>query len=359
MLQVLAVDASRKRILLTAKKTLVESELPIISSFETAKVDTVTCGVISKVMDKALIVEFYNNVRGIIPAAEASETPVASLSESFSVGKPIKVRITSVDPSSSRIVASIRKLSSNVETTGSIDGIEVGQAVSGTVSDIAGESVRLLLQPSNARALMSLKNVANNRGSTVDQLRTTLKKGDVMGDLLVVSRNVEKRLVIVANRPAHKSSAGSHLAHLDVKTVIVGSKISGTVTKHTSKGAVVKFPGVGSRMTGLLHITDVSDNYDEVSCLPGVNSVVTAVVIAVDKERRQFILSSRASRVDTNSSSSTVEDTEIKDSKELEFNKEVRGFIKSIADHGVFVTLGRDLDARVQIKELYDEVSRG
>jgi len=34
----------------------------------------------------------------------------------------------------------------------------------------------------------------------------------------------------------------------------------------------------------------------------------------------------------------------------------VRGFIKSIVEHGLFVMLGRGIDARVQIKELFDEV---
>ncbi len=65
------MDASRKRILLTAKKSLLETDLPIIKRFDDAKVDLVTIGVICKVLDKMLIVEFFNNVRGIIPAREA------------------------------------------------------------------------------------------------------------------------------------------------------------------------------------------------------------------------------------------------------------------------------------------------
>lgn len=65
------MDASRKRIMLTAKKTLLESDLSIITSMDTAKVDLVTIGVICKILEKSLVIEFFNNVRGIIPAREA------------------------------------------------------------------------------------------------------------------------------------------------------------------------------------------------------------------------------------------------------------------------------------------------
>jgi rRNA biogenesis protein RRP5 len=56
---------------LTAKKTLVESDLPLVSCIEDAKVGIVTHAVIFKVMEKRLFVEFFNNVKGSIPLKEA------------------------------------------------------------------------------------------------------------------------------------------------------------------------------------------------------------------------------------------------------------------------------------------------
>jgi rRNA biogenesis protein RRP5 len=49
-------------------------------------------------------------------------------------------------------------------------------------------------------------------------------------------------------------------------------------------------------------------------------------------------------------------DPEITSVVDLKPGTFVRGFIKSVAEHGLFVSVGRDLDARVQIKELFDEV---
>jgi transcriptional accessory protein Tex/SPT6 len=49
-------------------------------------------------------------------------------------------------------------------------------------------------------------------------------------------------------------------------------------------------------------------------------------------------------------------DREINSVEDLKVGETVRGFVKSIPEHGIFVTLGRWIDARVQIKELFDEV---
>jgi rRNA biogenesis protein RRP5 len=70
-IQVLTVDSERKRIALTAKKTLIESSLPILSRFEDARVGLVTHAVVFKVVDKGLQIEFYNGLKAFIPAREA------------------------------------------------------------------------------------------------------------------------------------------------------------------------------------------------------------------------------------------------------------------------------------------------
>lgn len=65
------VDSDRRRIALTAKKTIVDSNLPIISKMEDAKPGTITHAVVFKVYDKHILVEFYNNLKALVPAKEA------------------------------------------------------------------------------------------------------------------------------------------------------------------------------------------------------------------------------------------------------------------------------------------------
>ena len=66
----LAVDSDRKRISLTAKKSLLESSLPIFSKIEDFAPGMVTHAVVFKVYEKYLLVEFYNNLKAIVPAKE-------------------------------------------------------------------------------------------------------------------------------------------------------------------------------------------------------------------------------------------------------------------------------------------------
>jgi rRNA biogenesis protein RRP5 len=68
--QVLVVDIDRNRISLTAKKTLVDSTLPILSDFDEIKAGIVTHAVVFKILEKHLMVEFYNNLKASVPAKE-------------------------------------------------------------------------------------------------------------------------------------------------------------------------------------------------------------------------------------------------------------------------------------------------
>lgn len=64
------VDPERKRISLTAKKTLLDSQLPILSRIEDIKAGTVAHAVIFKLHEKHLLVEFYNNLKAVVPLKE-------------------------------------------------------------------------------------------------------------------------------------------------------------------------------------------------------------------------------------------------------------------------------------------------
>jgi rRNA biogenesis protein RRP5 len=68
--RVLAVDPARNRIVLTAKKTLVDSELPVLARWEDVKVGAVAHGVVFRINPKSLQVEFYNTLKAVVPIKE-------------------------------------------------------------------------------------------------------------------------------------------------------------------------------------------------------------------------------------------------------------------------------------------------
>ena len=280
---------------------------------------------------------------------QKSDSPSSQLPESFPVGRVVRVRMLSLQDG--RITASIRQVTANHVIVSDIISIEIGHTVEGSVSEIHKDNAVLTLEPSHIRALLSLKNLANHRGLTLPQLRTGLKVGDKVGELVVVARNPEKALVIVANKPKAKATLlrGSTIT---MESVEVGQLIGGRVTRHTPQGALIK---ITTRIGGILHVTDASDSFETGISLPGLDTVIKATIIGIDQAKRQLTLSTRQSRMRPNPDQVIV-DREISGVEDIQVGDSLRGFIKNIGEHGLFVTIGRGLDARVQIKELFDEV---
>ena len=282
------------------------------------------------------------------------ETSFSKVEEAAPLGKVVKARILSVDNDTSRILASIRQANMAVKSTSSkksLDGVEIGQVVRGKITAIHRDNVVLSLDPSEATALISLNNIANKRGVDVLEVRSSLKVGDTLEELVVVTRNPDKGIVIVASSPSIRGS-DSLQPPLHMKDVSIGMTVKGRVSKHTRFGSLVKFSG---HLVGMLHPTDVDDDYDKSSPFPPISSEVDAVVISIDRSKKSLGLSTRSSRMQPDSGS-VVKDPEISELNDLKVGCVVRGFIKNITDHGLYVTLGRNVDARVQIREAHDEV---
>ncbi|PFH54835.1 hypothetical protein AMATHDRAFT_72594 [Amanita thiersii Skay4041] len=348
--RVLVVDSDRKKLSLTAKKTLVDSTLPVLSKMEEVERGVTTHAVVFKVTDSALIIEFYNHLKAVVPAKELSETPVANLAELYTIGKVVKVRIIAVDPEQPRIVASIRQATSSLPLPIDVS-VGVGDTVHGEVTGIHKENILLSLKPSQIPALLSLKNLANHRNMSLTQLRVDLKTGEQLDELIVVTRNPEKGLVIVANKPKNSAGLPSKSSALKMDTITTGQTVLGRVIRQNRQGSLLK---INAHIGGILHPTDASDNYDFGNAFPAVDSILKAIVIEVNPAKKQLVLSMRPSRFYPKKTSEIV-DREIQGLGDLQVGDVVRGFIKSVTDHGLFVSIARGVDARIQIKELFDE----
>ena len=284
----------------------------------------------------------------MLKSAQHSDTPQSQLPESFPVGRVVRVRMLGLH--NGRITASIRQVV-NHDIVSDISSIEIGHIVEGSVSEIHKDNAVLTLQPSHIRALLSLKNLANHRGLTLPQLRIGLKVGENLEELVVVTRNAEKAFVIVANKPKPKPAPLLRGSAITMESVEVGQLIGGRVTRHTRHGALIK---ITTNIGGILHATDTSDSFES-GTLPGIDAIIKATIIAIDKTKRQLTLSTRQSRMRP-SPDQVIADREISGIEDIQVGETLRGFVKNIGEHGLFVTIARDVDARVQIRELFDEV---
>jgi len=263
----------------------------------------------------------------------------------------VRTRIISVDSEQGRIVASIRQALGNKGPASDTNAVEIGNIVKGFISEIHKDNALIILQPTHIRALLSLKNLANFRQISLSELLVKLKVGDELDELVVVTRNPDKGVVIVANTPKPKKVLLLKGSSMSFDSLKVGQIVGGRVTRHIGHSALIKVtPHIG----GTLHPTDISDDYDT-GLVPPVDSILKAAIIEVDRTKNQLRLSTRHSKMCLEATKKIV-DQEIIHISDIHVGDTVRGFIKSVADHGLFVTIGRDIDARVQIRELFDDV---
>lgn len=67
----MVVEPARSRVVLTLKKSLVDSELSIPASMDDYKTGTLTPGVVAKILDKGLVVELFGGMKAFVPQSEA------------------------------------------------------------------------------------------------------------------------------------------------------------------------------------------------------------------------------------------------------------------------------------------------
>lgn len=261
----------------------------------------------------------------------------------------LKLTVLQTHHITSKIVVSLRSRLASRDTASLFNKVSIGQILDGTIREVHAEQIVLQLDPTGVTALLSLSNLAFTRNVTPETLVTELYPGQTLNDLVVSSKNEDKMLVIVSSRRRSQFSIGSK--DLSFESAQLGLVVNGRVIGMARKGAIVR---ISRSLTAILHITDVSDDFASGVAMPQINTSLTGCIVALDQQTKQAVLSIRPSRIKPGPQNTVVDpDLTLADIRPLQ---RVRGFVKSITNHGVFITIGRNLDARVQIKELFDEV---
>jgi rRNA biogenesis protein RRP5 len=123
--RVLYVDAEKKRVYLTAKKTLVSSKLEPISSYDSAAVGNIAHGVIVGKGPYGVIVQFYNKVKALATMKDLGYG--VSLS-TLNIGQTVKCRVLSVNPENEQMRVSLNLVGGDIATD-ALDAMTVGQVI--------------------------------------------------------------------------------------------------------------------------------------------------------------------------------------------------------------------------------------
>ncbi|PLB51121.1 nucleic acid-binding protein [Aspergillus steynii IBT 23096] len=220
-----------------------------------------------------------------------------------------------------------------------LEQVQTGSSWVGFINNVADDSLWVNLSP-NVRGRLRFMDASDDLS-----LLTDVEKNFPIGSALkvqVTAVDTEKgRLDLSARKRSDK---------LSFKDISTGMVLPGRVTKVTERQLIMQLT---DSIVGAVDLVDMADDYSKAN--PTVyqkNEVLRACVVTIDKANKKISLSLRPSKV--LSSSLPVQDPEISSAKQLKVNDIVRGFVRRVADNGLFVTLGHGVTAYVRVSDLSD-----
>lgn len=222
-----------------------------------------------------------------------------------------------------------------------IDKVEVGSSWLVFVNNVADDCLWVNLSP-NVRGRIRVMDVSDDV-SQLDDLSKNFPVGSALR-VKVLKVDVENNRLDLSARP-DGSSAPSSLKDLSKDMVLPGR-----VTKATERQVMVQ---LSESVSAPIHLVDLADDYSTADPTRyQKNQIVRVWIKDIDAPNKKITLSARPSKV--LSSSLPVKDPDIGSVSQLKVNDIRRGFVKSVADNGVFVSLASNVTAFIRVSDLSD-----
>ncbi|RKP09133.1 hypothetical protein THASP1DRAFT_3428, partial [Thamnocephalis sphaerospora] len=361
--RVLNTDPNAKRVILTLKRTLVQSDLAPVCAFEEARVGEITHGFITAVRDYGCIVGLYGNLRVLCPTRELSETQVTDPHRLFNVGQSVRCRILSADPERQRIRVSFcttPRANAGTSNTFSRDlsSIEVGQLVGARVTELRQDIVLLSLTGTEIRAALPVAHLSDHLDAVPRRLLAKIEVGQILEDLVVLTKNEQHANVLVSRKPLLVAAARAGQVCRSITDVREGDLVPGYVASVTKHGVFVDMLGGLCARAGKHNLSDqyVASPQEHFQQQQSVVCLVTKV--DADENRVEIALKQAqlASATGIDLGSRQVQapiDTTLKVVDDLKPGRATKARVDGIKPMQLNVMLADNLKGRVHVTNVY------
>lgn len=241
--RVLSTNLSRRQMRLTLKKTLVNSEVPVIKSYDQVSVGMHVPGTIIKLQQNGAYIQFYGPVRGFLPISEMSEAYVRDPTEHFRIGQVVSVHVLDVDPEQRRLVVSCKDPSAfGLEKQTALKKLKLGESVSAKVTQKTEDEVFVELVDSQLKAILPVGHLTDKPSKNKFALKRIFT-GQTLSNLMVVDKNEQRRAVILTQKPSLIKASEDGKLLTSFEDANVGSVLSGFVRNMTQTAVFVQFAG--------------------------------------------------------------------------------------------------------------------
>ncbi|KAJ8264298.1 hypothetical protein GJAV_G00147520 [Gymnothorax javanicus] len=290
--RVLTVDPTVRKLVLTRKKALVESTLPLIRTYAEAKVGRISHGFIVCVKDFGCILRFYGNVTGLVPMRELTSDPVVIPEELFHAGQVVKAKVLFCDVDKEKLLLSFKAVVDGETETHENFSLEIGKKVEVRLVKKVSTGLGVSILPEETPALLPTAHLSDHV-SNCSLLWEALKEGDIISNIVCLSKN--KKSITLTKKPLVKAALEDGVVAKHFSEIEVGMELIGWIKNIMSYGVFVEFP---HSLIGLAPISAMCDTFLTSSDLPfQLGQTVVAKVTNLDKEKQRFLLTLKVSEV--------------------------------------------------------------
>uniref|UniRef100_A0A8B9ISK9 Protein RRP5 homolog n=1 Tax=Amazona collaria TaxID=241587 RepID=A0A8B9ISK9_9PSIT len=290
--RVLECNPAGKKLILTLKKNLVQSKLPVLSNYEDAKPGLITHGFVVCAREFGCIVKFYNDVKGLVPKNELSSEPISCPDKVFHEGQVVKVMVLKCEPQQERLLLSFR-LSSKpaLDDKKGCTPKKKQEMVDVKVLKKKDNGLEVSVLEDEGNAIASIPTAhLSDFVATCKLLWHCLQEGDVLPRVMCLSDNGER--IILSRKSAVISAVQEEQVVRSFSEIQPGMLLTGYVRNVMPFGVFVEFPfgvtGLAPKSMSDKFVTDTKDHFV-------VGQTVIAKVVSTDEEKQRVLLNLKVS----------------------------------------------------------------
>ncbi|KAF2873845.1 hypothetical protein BDV95DRAFT_489219 [Massariosphaeria phaeospora] len=361
--RVLSTDVGRHEVLLTLKKSLVNSDVQPWAEYSQITEGATGPGTLVDVRHSGALVRFYGNVKAWLPTAEMSEAYIEDATRHFQKGQVVNVRVLSVDPAAGRMLVSCKDPTViNGEKEALFKSLKPGDIVKGVVVEKSLETVAVDLGH-GVKGVLRVGHLTD--GSEKKNLSTMsrIRVGGPLEDVVVLEKHSKSHTVHLSNKPSLRKDAQAHKLVSYFEDVHAGNTVHGFVRGLLPDKVFIEF---GGGVVGLLFKSQLLEDMIQ---LPNFglrkDQSVTARVTHIDSGKELFWLSMRPEaetttpslQTETSVGEATVNavDQNIKSTQDLVFGTTMDVRIKSVKSDQVNVQIADNIQGRISVAEVFNE----
>ena len=236
-------------------------------------------GTVRSIMDYGAFIDL-GGIDGLLHISDIAWSRVVNVADVLTVGQQLEVKVLKIDPETKRIALGLKQLQAH-PWDAVAEKYTPGQRVRGVVTRIADFGAFVELEP-GVEGLIHLSEMSWSK--RIHKATEVVNVGNVI-DAVILAISVPERRISLGL----KQALGDPWVEAATR-LVPGSTVEGPVASITKFGAFVQ---VSEGVEGMVHISEIvaDRRLNHPSDVLRVGQVVRALVLDLDKEKRQLRLS--------------------------------------------------------------------